>query len=240
MRAVSFDIETAKVLPAGVTDLLAHAPLGIACAAAVRSDAPAAPVIWSGQPQLDRQQARALVADLSAWAAAGFTIVTWNGCSFDFRVLAEESGLWQECGALALAHVDLMLIVSFMKGYYLGLDKALAGAGLAGKIKQVTLRDGRTVGGIGGALAPALWAAGECDAVLAYLVQDVTQLLSLAESVERTRRIQWTSQRGAPAQVEVPRLLSVRECLALPLPDTSWMSHPVSRDSFVGWIPGLR
>lgn len=39
-RYAAFDIETAKVLPAGVDDILAHRPLGIACAAVAFSDGP--------------------------------------------------------------------------------------------------------------------------------------------------------------------------------------------------------
>jgi len=34
-RYLAFDMETAKVLPPDVTDVLAHRPLGITCAAAV-------------------------------------------------------------------------------------------------------------------------------------------------------------------------------------------------------------
>ena len=65
-----------------------------------------------------------------------------------------------------------MLLVTFQKGYYLGLDKALHGAGLSGKLKKVALSDGTILMEMDGAMAPALWARGEYEAVLTYLRQD--------------------------------------------------------------------
>ena len=47
-RFLAFDIETAKILPEGVTDLLAHRPLGITCAAATAGDLPQ-PLVWHGK-----------------------------------------------------------------------------------------------------------------------------------------------------------------------------------------------
>jgi hypothetical protein len=89
-----------------------------------------------------------------------------------------------------------------------------------------------------GADAPALWAAGEHDAVVEYLKGDVIQLLSLAETVERTRQIAWLSGRGRPQSVRVNRLLPVVDAFQIPTPDTSWMSNAPSRSDFVDWIPG--
>ena len=46
--------------------------------------------------------------------------------------------LLEECARIAINHVDLMMLVTFQKGYYLKLDKALQGAHLQGNSK-VTL-----------------------------------------------------------------------------------------------------
>jgi hypothetical protein len=237
VKFASFDLEIAKVLPADVTDLKAHAPLGIACAAVALSDRPE-PVFWQGTPQLSAAEAGALVRDLQALVADGYTLLTWNGCNFDFWVLAQESGLLHECGALALDHVDLMLIVTFTKGHFLGLERALKGAGLAGKKHVVKLNDGSVLTEMSGALAPALWAKGERQAVLEYLADDVTMPLKLAEVVARRKEIRWTSGGGKPQSCPVPQLYSVRECFWLPKPDTAWMSEPPKREQFVEWIPG--
>ena len=120
MSFAAFDLEIARILPRDADDLLAFRPLGITCAALAFSDG--RPVeLFSATPQLTREEAIPLVHRLQAVAASGSTLVTWNGCGFDFPVLADESGLVQECAELALAHVDLMLLVTFRKGWRLSL-----------------------------------------------------------------------------------------------------------------------
>ncbi len=236
MKLASFDLEIAKVLPLRARNLFKYGPLGISCAAVAFSDQPGA-AYWSGEPQLSREKAGALVSRLGELVADGYTLVTWNGCGFDFRVLAEESGLLDDCAGLALAHVDLMLLVTFNKGYYLGLEAALHGAGLGGKLKTVRLLNGTVLDDMQGAMAPRLWAEGETEAVLQYLEADVVRQLQLAQDICVTKAIRWRSKRGSPMEVLVPRLLSVRECFALPEPDTSWMTDPPKREQFLAWMP---
>lgn len=236
MRQIAFDIETARILPSDARgDLLAYKPLGITCAALAFDDGRATE-LWQAAPRMSREHACLLVGRLQELVAQGYQLVTWNGCSFDFQVLADESGLTEECGALALAHTDLMLYVTFCLGYRLKLDAALKGAGLAGKSHCYVLADGREVDP-SGAAAPQLWAQGEYDAVLHYLRQDVEQLLALAERILQRRQLRWTSARGYPMELGVRQFLPVRDCFHLPLPDTSWMSEPPTRRSFVAWIP---
>ncbi len=237
MRLAAFDLETAKILSPDVSDLKAHAPLGIACAGIALSDSDDVD-IWSGSPQMSVGECCDLVGRLRQLTDDGYTLVTWNGASFDFFVLAHESGMFEECGDLALGHIDLMVAVTFSKGYYLGLDTALAGAGLQTKLKNVRLNDGSILSDMSGSQAPALWKAGEKDAVVAYLTGDVTQLLALASSVESSKMIRWNSRRGKPQFVRLEKGHTVRECFQIPEPDTSWMSNPPRRSSFVDWIPG--
>lgn len=114
-----------------------------------------------------------------------------------------------------------MMLVTFQKGYYLKLDKALQGARLQGKLKKVTLSDGSIITDMDGALAPTLWTQGEYDAVLAYLKQDVVMTLKLAEFILKTKTIQWISNNGARQSLYVSRLFTVKECFQFPEPDTS-------------------
>jgi len=237
MKLAAFDLEIAKQVPANAGDLRRFAPLGITCAAVAFDDA-AEVTIWQGVPQMTRAACQELVNELQASVRSGYTLVTWNGCAFDFWVLAQESGMSAECGELALNHVDLMLMVTFEKGYYLGLDRALQGAGLAGKVKAVTLRDGTRITDMSGVKAPELWAAGEHAAVLEYLRGDVRGLLKLAEVVQRKRALSWLSHRGTPQSIAVKQLLPVTACFNIPEPDVSWMSNPPTRQRFVDWIPG--
>ena len=233
MKLMSFDIEISKIIPESSGNLFAHSPLGISCAAVAYDEVR----FWQAVPQLTKEESQQIVHDLQKYAADGHTIVTWNGCGFDFRLLAEESGMVEECGELALNHVDLMLLVTFNKGWYLGLDKALKGAGIAGKVHEVKLKNGDTLRDMNGGMAPQLWADAEYEAVLTYLRGDVEQTLALAKNIQQTHEIRWLSGRGKPQSVAVPQLLTVRECFSLPEPDVSWMDNPPTRESFVKWIP---
>lgn len=142
-----------------------------------------------------------------------------------------------ECAKLALTGIDMMLLVTFVKGYFLGLDKALIGAGLESKTHTVILKNGETLSEMNGAMAPALWRAGETEAVLTYLKGDVIQPLKLIHAIEREHFIKWTTNSGKPGSVFVPKILTVQELFALPEPDTSWMTKAPKRLDFVSWIP---
>ena len=235
MKLAAFDLEIAAVVPDTVQEWSKVKGLGISCAAIAFSDIDEIEV-WQRVPRFEKSVSIDLVERLGELSEEGYTLVTWNGCSFDFRVLAEESGLVQRCGQLALNHVDLMLIVTFTKGWYLSLQAALQGAGLSGKLTRVRLSTGREIRDMDGSKAPALWAAGEHDAVLAYLKDDVVQLLKLAQLVSRRGRLSWLSRTGNPQEVRLSRLLTVTECFDIPEPDTSWMSNPPRRKQFTDWI----
>ena len=142
MKLAAFDIEIAKEIPAGAKDWEKFKPLGISCAALAASGENEVR-IWKGMPQLGREGCREIVSDLNAYIEAGYTLLTWNGCKFDFYVLAQETGLYNQCAQMALDHFDLMLMVTFHQGHYLSLQAALDGSGLKGKLKSVSLKDGR-------------------------------------------------------------------------------------------------
>lgn len=238
MKLVTFDLEIAKGFPDG-----AHwkdsAPLGITCAALALSDA-AEPRYFQGAPQMTRDACVEIVHELQRIVREGYTLITWNGTAFDFAVLAQESEMPRECAELALGHVDLMVIVTFKRGHYLGLQKALDGSGLKGKQKEVVLNDGSRLLEMSGARAPELWAAGEYTAVLSYLREDVMPLLKLTELVYSTHQLRWMSSTGKLNALAVQKLWSVRECFAFPLPDTAWMStEPPQRQKFIEWMPPL-
>jgi len=231
-RYLAFDIETAKVLPQAVADVLAHRPLGIACAAAVATGRDE-PITWHGREgdkpaaRMSGDEVSAMVDNVGAWVRDGFTLLTWNGLSFDFNVLAEESGRPDECAGLALDHVDMMFHVVCGLGHYVSLAKAAEGLGLAGKS-----------GGLSGYEVPALWAEGRHEEVLQYNVQDARLCLEIAHEAERRGELDWITGRGRIGRMPLERgWLSVRQARRLPLPDTSWMSDPPVRDDALAWFP---
>jgi len=241
MKFATFDLEITDDIPEG-KDWKEVRPLGISCAGIAWSEnKDQAPKItlWEGKPRLTGDDGKDILSALYTLMSQGYTIVTWNGSYFDFPVLLDLAGsrYLDQVAQMNLEHVDLMLMVTFTKGYYLSLQAALLGAGIEGKLKHVTLKDGTVLDDMGGAKAPALWMAGEHEAVLEYLRSDVTQPLELAYAVEERKVIRWTSNRGNRMTVPAPKLLTVRECFSIPKPNTSWMTDPPKREQFVDWMP---
>jgi hypothetical protein len=233
-KYLAFDIEIAQELPEGEPDWKAHRPLGITCAATLASDTDEL-LLWHGltddkrpSDKMSQPDMARLVDYLMTQANDGYTILTWNGLGFDFDILAEESGMFVECKQLALEmdHVDMMFHVFCQLGYPVGLDRAAKGMGLAGKPE-----------GMNGALAPRLWTAGKHQQVLDYVAQDVRTTLELAQASEERGRLRWITRRGSGKTMALPSgWLTVRKALALPEPDTSWMSNPWPRSKFTGWM----
>ena len=232
-KYLAFDIETVKEFPdgAGWRD---YRPLGIGCAAACSVDMPE-PLRWHDcvpggngiAERMSRDSLAALVRSLAELAGKGYTLLTWNGAGFDFDVLAEESGLRDECQQLALSHVDMMFHLFCTKGYPLALKTASKGMGLPGKTE-----------GMDGAAAVRMWAdPGAREQVVDYCAQDVRATLELALACEKTGRLNWTSRKGNPMRLGLPRgWRTVRESLCIPEPDNSWMTNPLERSAFTGWL----
>jgi len=245
---VAFDIEIAKELQEG-DDWTGQMPLGISCAATLTDDGDLR--IWYGRQRYsnDRDNDGLPIADkmneAHCWSLliylcqqleAGKVPLTWNGLGFDFRVLADESRLHLTANELALAHIDIAFAMFCDLGYMIGLDTAAKGIGLPGKPE-----------GMDGAKAPVMWKQGReaQEAVLQYVAQDVRMTAAIYEAILERGCLPWTSSRGNPMRwpARKPkdgsnRLLTVREALALPLPDTSWMTNPWPRSKFAGWLQG--
>jgi len=231
-RYLAFDLETAKLLPSEVRDILKYRPLGISCAAAIANDLPE-PLLWYGgndrqhpSSQMTREEAGQLVSKLTEMTAKGYTLLTWGGVDFDFNILAEESGMQKECAHLAINHIDMLFHILCSLGYRVSLQKASEGMNLPGK--KI---------GISGALAPVMWANGKYEEILDYCAQDARLTLTIAEECERIRQLQWITLRGTIGLMPLQSgWLTVKQALALPIPDTSWMRDPPSREDILKWI----
>ena len=248
MAFVAFDVEIAKPVPDG-PDILVHRP-GIACAAIAREGDERASILFDpdvspemfdpAAKTMTREGALRILGALEEAAGRGDRVVTWNGAGFDFRLLADETGRHTDCVRLVMKSVDMMFQVLCDRGHPLSLDAALKGAGLPPKVDQVTLRSGAPVH-INGAEAPQYWQAGEYGAVMAYCAADAERTAALAVACRQSRRLAWTSQKGKPNQIYLRSgWLTVEQCLALPLPDTSWMTRPMTRDDVLAWTKPAR
>jgi len=231
-KYVAFDIETAKVVPAVVSELKAHRPLGIACAATLCSTEDR-PRLWYGvtnddkpAPRMNRLEAAEIVHLLAKFVADGFTILSWNGLGFDFDILAEESGMTDDCKRLARSHVDMMFHAFCELGFPIGLDRAAKAMSLPGKSQAIEPH-----------MAPQLWADGRTKEVLNYVSQDVRATLDLARVCEAQRCLRWLTKNGGLRDIKLPRgWLTVDEAALRSEPDTSWMDNPIPRSRFAGWF----
>ena len=234
----SFDLEIATDLTSddkSIDKWQEYAPLGISCAALKLEDVDNV-IFWEGKPRMSKADCVGMMKSLRL-IMDNYDIITWNGTSFDFRVLAIETGFVPECGYIALKSIDMMLEVVFRKGHYLGLDTALSGMNIGSKLHEVRLNSGRLLNDMSGDMAPLLWAAGEYGAVLEYLKYDVIRPLELAKKIADCYFLAWQSKRGFPSCVDIDRLVPAYQLFSLPPPDTSWMSYPPKRKQFFDWIP---
>jgi hypothetical protein len=235
-KVLAFDLEIVKEIPEGCKDWKEIRPLGISCASVLSNVRPLSTLFYSGhqgdpQPRaMNKKEIIDLIEFLMAHHNLGTKILTWNGLGFDFDVLAEESGMHEECKELALNHIDMMFHFFCAKGYVLGLDTAAKGLGLGGKMS-----------GMKGDLAPILWASPELKdrlKVLRYVHQDAVTTLEVYEQSIEKKAVHWTSRAGKPNTFWLPRdgWKTVQECLDMRLPDQSWMDKPMSKEDFMTWL----
>lgn len=231
-KYLAFDIETAKVQPTDERDWKTHRPLGISCAATFVAES-GEPVLWHGvtkggrlASRMSQQDAVKLVEYLMTQVSHGYTVVTWNGVGFDFDILAEESGMLDDCRRLARDHVDMMFHIVCRLGYGVSLDSAARGMGIAGKRE-----------GLSGALVPKLWAEGRRQEVLEYVAQDVRIIFELAKTCKAFGHFRWVTRGGRRREMELRNdWLSVSSAATLRGPDTAWMSNQWSRAAFTAWL----
>lgn len=231
-KYLAFDIETAKEVPGEDFNWKAHRPLGITCAALLPSDA-SEPIVRHGKSaggapaeRMSTVEAASLVEELVRYVDAGCTLLTWNGLGFDLDILAEESGLPQQCRQIARNHVDMMFHVFCDRGFPVALDKAAQALAIKGK-----------PAGMSGLIAPRLWAQGRHQEVLDYVAQDVRIALQVAAKCEQRRQFKWITRRGGESSMPLPHgWLTVERAMQLPLPDTSWMDRPLARSSYTKWL----
>lgn len=140
--------------------------------------------------------------------------------------MAEESGMFDACKRLAWGHVDMMFHVFCELGHPVGLAAAAKGMKLPGKPQ-----------GMSGIMAPQMWADGKRKEILEYVAQDARTTLDLAMACEQQDCFRWITRKGDTRRMAMPGgWLTTAQAEKLPKPDTAWMTTPMSRQKFTGWM----
>lgn len=221
MIFMGFDIETGDCAADGD----AWRPLPITCA--VLHDGRQALRLYADPGQvMSKAMACNVVDSLTEAVNSGYMILTWNGVNFDFRHLAYASGMFDECKQLCEMHVDAMFHFFCEQGFPCSLQKACDAMLIKGKSPVAS-----------GADAPRMWRTGEHEKVLQYCEQDVACLVQLAQECVAKKQIRWVTGAGKVKALFMPDgFRTVRDAMARPLPDTSWMDRPMSREGITGWL----
>ena len=173
--------------------------------------------------------------------SSGARVVTFNGVSFDFRLLAAQfprgSREALSCAELAWASYDPCLEMLCSKGFPVGLKAMCEAFGLPQKLEA-------------GSDAPQLWASGDLEGrnrVLLYCASDATLTYQLYAAIKQNKEIRWVSKRGNKCvhKLRDARLHAASELAVFPFPDTSWMTRdpddsegpgPIPRDGAFYWM----
>lgn len=228
-RYMAFDIETSAAAP---NDPGASYDLGITCAALYARET--GEDIWYGEygKPMTPSEVSDFAQALCDYAADGYIMAGINLTGFDCRVVAEsaqDEPTYRNMQDLALASVDPAFQLFCARGFMKGMDAIAKGL-------QLTAQKGE----LGGLEAIAAWSDGRHLEVLEYVEQDALVTLEIIEACEKRRGVSWEKDGRILSHNFSQGLLTVRECLALPLPDTTWMKkrgmEPWSRDKFAGWL----
>lgn len=162
-----------------------------------------------------------LLAHLWETRTKDYNLFGWNSTGFDWPLLDRLTGEHELCVELCKQSYDPCFQMLCARGFPVGLEAATLAIG--GRSKEMN-----------GADAAHRWPE-DWEAVVNYCKGDVLRLQDVVGSIIKARGLSWITKKGSLSFQTFPGLLTVEECLALPLPDTSWMTKPISREETVAW-----
>ena len=232
-KYLAFCLTTIKEIPSGES-WRDHRPLGIACAAAYTPDYDH-PITWKSltpsgyiDHSMTQEDIRKIVRNLESFVQEGYTILTWNGMASAFDILAEESGLPEECKNLALNHVDMAFHLHAQMGH--SPDPASAVDAMNTKYMSPNLTQS-------GATATRTWSLRAHRDTMEFITKDTQALLDLAVTAELAGHIKWNAHSGKPGIMELPDgWLQAVTAMELPAPNASRMDNLVPRSELTGWL----
>ena len=152
----------------------------------------------------------------------GYAIVSWNGAGFDFRVLAELlPARKHEVVELCKKSYDPMFQILCLRGFMVGLGAVCKGFGLGEKKMH--------------GQSALVWPNNAVQ-IIEYVKDDASKTGRVLLKILEHSGLRWVTKKGMWSfQAFYRGPLTVEECLAIPLPDTSWMDNPKSREDVLQW-----
>lgn len=221
-----FDIETAREANDSSYEL------GITCGALVTPDEE---FLFHGDrsqmyaPEMNYRNVVDMVDTLKR-VSSKYTIVTWNGVSFDFRVISTMIRSWgyddSEIKELTLNSVDPAFNMFCELGYMCSLKSAAEGMNVEGKLD-----------GMNGLEAVYAWknSVEDQERVLRYVLEDCRALRRVITRALEKKMIMWVT-RNNKLKTWTLNMGKVKDSFNIALPDTSWMTNPRTRESIAGWL----
>ena len=243
MKYLAFDIEVCS-WPEEGAEWREIAPLGISCVGLMGTGWDRPEVYFAGHPNepearaMNKHELDACWNRIEHFALLQYKLVGWNSLQFDLACWYEEAKalncIYSESIKIAaMEHIDPMFYIFCSLGWPVGLQAVSNGLGLRGKLKPND--PGETTFW---AKAPELWMNGTDEdrkLILEYVGQDAEATLDIVEVGTRVGALKWLSKKGKPYSLPYNQPLTVKECLALPEKDNSWMTNPRSREDFYRW-----
>lgn len=230
MKLLAFDIEISNIFNLRPhEDLEKYAPFDVSVAA-TQVDGGEHRLWFSRGPDdrplvnLQKNHARELLAYLERMQRAGCAVCAWNGLGFDLKWIAHAADDVAAASRIARAMYDPMFQFFKLKGFPVALEAVARGLGI-GMSKSMNAAD-----------APREWRAGNHQRVLDYVLGDARMTVGIVSAVVQRREIAWIKRDGRRASVALPRLRTVDECMADPMPDQSWMDSPMPQSRYTEWL----
>lgn len=235
-RWIAFDIEISTIIPEG-QDWREMGPIEVSCVATVdergRRMTYVPPMSGTAYAMaLPMYTLSRVLSDLDLEMRRFDRVpVSWNGAGFDLPILAAGAGMATIASKIALEHIDVGFQMLCENGYMAGLNAVCGGMGIPGKLN-----------GMHGELAPAMWRSKDIEQqckVISYLENDALITSHVFEAICKAKKVRWKTQKGTFREWLLKMKdgcpLTVQDSLAIPLPDTSWMSRPRPRSEYIGW-----
>lgn len=237
MNFLALDIETSAIIEdVSQLDKIESLPIACICAVWVEDGVFHRRFFTSPIDRTDLNNGHALqmdcidVAQAVVWlglkARDGYTLCAWNGASFDMKWIARNAvyGAARLVPDITRKMIDPMFQFFMLRGFPVSLAAACKGLG----IQQEKA--------MSGADAPKAWREGRQQEVIDYCFGDCELTLLAVDAIQKKGGVSWITQRGMPKFCAFDGLKTVEECMTFPEPDQSWMSTPLKKEKFIGWL----